>query len=198
MSVDHLRTEQNSGEIGLFALFTNRFSNFRVTHKDAIQKNQKKDSDPIDKVIISEWNITQSKPYKEGALNFKDFSKETYTTVTTEKSGLLPFSKHIQKSSSGNFGQNKQDYVVAMTTVNANKDETRLFSFDYSDKIIVYLNGQVVFKGNNAFRAKGVQYMGHLSISTNTLYLPLKKGKNTLHCVVIDQANGWGLMGKLE
>lgn len=80
----------------------------------------------------------------------------------------------------------------------ADKSGTQLFSFDYSDKIIVYLNGKAVFKGNNAFRTKGVQYMGHLAIDTNTLFLPLEKGENTIHCVVIDKANGWGIMGKLE
>ncbi len=33
MVIDHLRTGQSSAQIGLFALFTNRFSNFRVTPK---------------------------------------------------------------------------------------------------------------------------------------------------------------------
>jgi len=76
--------------------------------------------------------------------------------------------------------------------------ETRIFSFDYSDKIIVYLNGEVIFKGNNAFRAKGIQYMGHIDINTNRLYLPLESGVNKIHCVVIDKANGWGIIAKLE
>ncbi len=33
MSIDHLRTDHSIGEIGLFSLFANRFSNFRVIHK---------------------------------------------------------------------------------------------------------------------------------------------------------------------
>lgn len=40
--------------------------------------------------------------------------------------------------------------------------------------------------------------MGHLNLKANTLLLNLKKGENTIHCIVIDKANGWGLMGKLE
>ena len=74
----------------------------------------------------------------------------------------------------------------------------KLFSFDYSDKIIVYLNGKIIFKANNAFRSKGVQFQGHININANKLYLNLEKGRNTLHCVVIDKANGWGLIGKLK
>jgi hypothetical protein len=152
----------------------------------------------IDFSIISKWNITKAFPYTEHKLNFNNFSKEEYNKVTTEKSGLLPFSKYIEKPSAGNFGQNKEVYAVASTVIESNKNQVKSFSFDYSDKIMVYLNGKEIFKGNNAFRSKGKQYQGHLDINANTLFVNLKKGKNTLHCVVIDKAYGWGLLGKLE
>ncbi|WP_339918379.1 family 16 glycoside hydrolase [Yeosuana marina] len=198
MTIDKLRTDQNSGEIGLFTLFSNRFSNFRFTPKDAVENTKKDSNVPIDSTIIKKWEITKSKPYKSEELHFENFLKEEYITVETEASGLLPISKYIKKSSSGNFEQNVEDYIIASTTVHTSNNETKLFSFDYSDRIIVYLNGKAIFKGNNAFRAKGIQYMGHIDINTNKLYLPLEKGANKIHCVVIDKANGWGLIAKLE
>lgn len=198
MSVDHLRTDNQEGTVGLFALFSNRFSNFRITHQEAGNNTQKPENTPINNQIITQWEITESKPYRQASLSTEDFTKATYRTVATERSGLLPISKYVKKSSSGSFEQNTEDYVIAATKVYADQKETVLFSFDYSDKIIVYLNGEAVFKGNNAFRAKGPQYTGHIDINTNKLYLPLKKGLNIIHCVVIDKANGWGLIGKLE
>lgn len=199
MFIDHLRSDNDSGEIGVWALFSNRFSNFRFTSKDKIDKSETIEIDkPVDPNIISQWAITKARPYREEELHFDDFLKDKYMTVVTEKSGLLPISKYIKKSSAGNFEQNIENYTIASTTVYADKKETKLFSFDYSDKIIVYLNGKEVFKGNNSFRAKGIQYMGHLDINTNKLYLPLEKGENKIHCIVIDKANGWGLMAKLE
>jgi hypothetical protein len=39
----------------------------------------------------------------EEKLSFNSFSKENYKTVSTEKFGLLPFSKYIEKPSAGNF-----------------------------------------------------------------------------------------------
>lgn len=198
MSITDLRSNNTSGEIGLFALFSSRFSNFRYTPKQTKAQSKTIDDTPIDPNIISQWEITKAKTYKEQELHFNDFLKEEYTTVKTEKSGLLPISKYIKKTSSGNFEQNIEDYMIAFTTVYSENSGTKLFSFDYSDKIIVYLNGEVLFKGNNAFRTKGVQYMGHIDINTNKLFIPLKKGKNTIHCVVIDKANGWGLIAKLE
>ncbi len=198
MTIDHLRTSLNMGEIGLFSLFTNRFSNFRVTHKDVVEDPEKGVNNPDNPNIIKQWEITKAKPYKEEEFKVHDFLKEKYKTVETEESGLLAISKYIKKSSSGNFEDNVEDFIIASKTIHTNSNETRLFSFDYSDKIIVYLNGKAIFKGNNAFMAKGVQYMGHMDINTNKLYLTLNKGVNKIHCVVIDKANGWGLIAKLE
>jgi hypothetical protein len=198
LTIDDLRTTNATGEIGLFSLFNNRFSNFKVTNKDAVGASKVDEQINIDPTIISQWNITKAFPYVEDQLSFADFSKEKYKTVTTEKSGLLPLSKYIEKSSAGNFEKNKEVYSVASTSIESNNNQATSFSFDYSDKIMVYLNGKVIFKGNNAFRSKGIQYQGHIDINANKLYLNLKKGKNTLHCVVIDKANGWGLIGKLE
>lgn len=198
LTVNHLKTNQSRGSIGITALFTNRFSNFRVSSRDDKVDSQTEDNSVMDPNIISEWQISQAKPFNEEELDINNFSNKKYITVTSEDSGLLPISKYLEKPSSGNFEENQEDYTIAYTTIHADNRETKLFSFDYSDRIIVYLNGKPIFKGNNAFRAKGIQYMGHMDINTNKLYLPLNKGKNEIHCIVIDKANGWGIMAKLE
>jgi len=198
MTINKLRTGNSTGEIGLFALFSNRFSNFRVTPKNVLDEKYSDNKPLADSSIITEWKITGAKSYNAEELDSEKFSNMEYKTVETEVSGLLPISKYLEKASSGNFEQNTEDFIVAATTIYTKTKETKLFSFDYSDKIVVYLNGKICFEGNNAFRAKGVQYMGHLEINTNKLHFPLKKGLNTIHCVVIDKANGWGLMAKLE
>ena len=198
MIIDNLRTDNEEGRIGLWALFENRFSNFRVTHKNDLMNINMPVKDTIDPAIITQWHITDAKPYRGQEFSYDRFLEEQYTLVKTENSGLLPISKYLKKTSKGNFEENEEDYTIAYTTVEANEQETRVFSFDYSDRIIVYLNGVPVFKGNNAFRAKGIQHTGHIEINTNKLYLPLQKGLNRIHCVVIDKANGWGLIAKLE
>ncbi|MGG6230489.1 family 16 glycoside hydrolase [Tenacibaculum sp. SDUM215027] len=199
LAVDKLRTDQEGGIIGLWALFGNRFSKFRVTNKAITEKHSIPTQTLLGNTnIIKCWRITKAYPYKENKIQFQNFSKEKYTTVSTEESGLLPISKYVKKTSSGNFEQNKENYIIAATTIHSDKQKAQLFSFDYSDKVLVFLNGELLFSGNNAFRQKGVQYMGHMDINTNKLYLPLKKGENKIHCVVIDKANGWGLIAKLE
>jgi hypothetical protein len=198
LTINDLKTGFTVGQVGLSALFNNRFSNFRITNLDDVASPNQLTKDSGSSDIISKWNVTQAFPYFEGTLNSKDFSKLDSKPINTEASGLLPISKYIERTSVGNFEANKEEYAVVSTTIVTGTDEVRQFFFDYSDKIFVYLNGKLVFSGNNAFRSKGVQYQGHVDINANSLYLDLKKGNNTLHCVVIDKANGWGIIGGLK
>jgi len=92
MIVDELKTTEDEGIIGLWALFGNRFSNFRVTHRVVSEKYNKIKTLNSDTNIISRWRITKAYPYKEDEIRFENFAKEKYTMVSTEESGLLPIS----------------------------------------------------------------------------------------------------------
>ena len=198
LHIDRMETDHRVGELGLFALFNSRFSNFRYTPKEVQSSIGKKTTPAANPNIITEWQLTAAKPFSAQALNFKESENAETIKVQTEVSGLLPISKHLKRASSGQFERNQEFYTVASTTIVTDQDQTQKFSFDYSDKIMVYLNGKLLYHGNNAFRSKGPQYQGHIDINANKLFLDLKKGENSLHCIVIDKANGWGIIGKLE
>lgn len=111
---------------------------------------------------------------------------------------MLPISKYVKKNSGGQFEANNEDFVIAKIDLNTlGKIRIRIF-FDYSDKCVVMLNGTEIFRGNNAFRSKGIQFTGHLNVNANCLSLDLEEGENILQFFVIEKANGWGLIGKLE
>lgn len=225
LTVKNLKTDNSTGSVGLWSLFGGRFSNFIVDQKVKDLELDLGGTIEQDPFVIRHWQLSKSSPVEiirgvdiELDVEFNktendrpDFHlydrsskpmtfyhlNRSYTPVVTERSGLLPISKYVKKQSVGNFDRNQEDYVVAKLEITTEKQETRKFSFDYSDKAIVYLNRKEIFQGNNAFRSKGIQHKGHLSIDANTLYLNLKEGHNVLHIVVIEKANGWGLIGKL-
>ncbi len=198
LTVLNMRTESKSGELGLFALYPNRFANFRYIQKKVPSQNNEFMPKTKDAHLISDWSITPSRPYQEQKFKLTDSLARKSFLVRTDETGLLPISKYLSKTSRGNFEENEESYTIASTIINSKNEHTEVFSFDFSDKAIVFLNDRLIFKGNNSFRAKGVQYMGHLNVDTNQLYLLLKKGENKLQIVVIDKANGWGLIGKLK
>ncbi|MBK9257224.1 MAG: DUF1080 domain-containing protein [Saprospiraceae bacterium] len=199
LTVDKLRTDCNSGSIGLFSLFENQFANFRYSENvtDISLTGISVSSIPTEG-LITQWQLTDAFELIDETSLPKNFDNLDYQNVTSEDSGLLPISKYISKANFGNFDENTEAYTIAKHEWTEKTETTRIFSFDYSDKILVYLNGMLLFNGNNTFRSKGVQFMGHMEIESNKLILPLKKGKNVVHCVVIEQANGWGLAAKIQ
>jgi formylmethanofuran dehydrogenase subunit D len=56
------------------------------------------------------------------------------------------------------ISKKKEVYAVASTSIELNNNQVKQFSFDYSDKIIIYINGKVIFKGNNVCRSKAIQH----------------------------------------
>ncbi|SFZ92830.1 hypothetical protein SAMN05428642_1021025 [Flaviramulus basaltis] len=197
-TISQLKTDNVFGAVGLFSLFDNRFSNFKVTNSsnniDSNNKVVERDS-----TIINQWQISEARLYNvDDSFTDDDFKNLKYFNGKTEVSGLLPISKYVKKTSFGKFENNSEDFVVAQVEVNSEIRQSKRFLFDYSDRVIVYLNGVEMYNGNNAFRSKGPQYMGHLNREANSLNLNLKQGKNILRCIVIERSNGWGIMGKFE
>ncbi|BFP42792.1 hypothetical protein FGF1_36370 [Flavobacteriaceae bacterium GF1] len=198
-SIDHLRTSNKDGEIGIFSLYANRFSNFRFSKSDSDYEGNtipaNKSTNPS---MIRKWYLSEGFPFQKEDFSLERALKLPDKEVNTESSGLLPISKYVRRKSAGRFENNREYAAIVSKNIEVDKDTIRRFSFDFSDRVTVYLNMKPIFSGNNAFRAKGPQHTGHLDIDTNVLHLNLKEGNNTLHCLVIDKANGWGFMGKLD
>ena len=195
LQVKELKSEIAKGSIGLWSLFNNHFADFRVTRKKPIA--QKAVATKTAPGVVNTWWL--SKAFSGSDFNNSSLSKTNDLTPSqTESSGLLPISKYVEKNAKGAFENNSEDYVIATIAIDAGSAGTKRFSFDYSDRIVLFLNGKELFRGTNAFRAKGIQHTGHLDIDTNTVNLSLQKGTNVLQCIVFEKANGWGLMGKFE
>ena len=116
--------------------------------------------------------------------------------VEAEPSGLLPISKYRARSESGAFEQNPEAVVWACLSVEADSAQTTKLLFDCSDKAVIFLNGQPVFAGNNAFLSKGPLAWGDLGTDGNALFLDLREGTNEFLVAVREWANGWGLMAR--
>lgn len=196
--VPKLKAENGKGSIGLWAGFGNIFSCMKV-NSEVGKRTKVLYPDKVMKEVITSWEISEPQRYEsDNVLDSSLFSNEHYTKVATEPSGLLPISKYVVKPSQGGFEKNQQDYIIAKLTLKSKKEQTKKLFFDFSDKIVLYLNGQEIFKGDNSFRSKGDAYQGHVSMERNSVMLPLSKGRNSIHAVVLEKANGWGLMGKFE
>ena len=87
--------------------------------------------------------------------------------------------------------------VFAKVEIDASEDTLRLFEFGYSDRVVVVLNGNPVYRGNNGYRSRDYRYLGTIGLF-DAVYLDLKKGKNTLLLAVSEDFGGWLVTGKFD
>lgn len=198
LSVDHLRGAAGRGQIGLWSLFPSWYLDIAYS-TDPVRFEEGPTPEPKTPVgTLSSWRVSDARPAGELNEMLQNPAALSYQVVQTDASGLLPISRYVKKTQRGAFEQNEEDVVLTEVTINADQAMKKRIFFDYSDRCVVLLNGQELFRGNNAFRAKGVQYMGHLAMDTNSVLLQLDPGPNVLQFAVLERANGWGLMARLE
>lgn len=198
LEITELQGTKSIGKLGLWSLFPVWFSNIKLSKEKVTFENSLKKDKIIPKGIIYKWQLSQSFPIDSLAYYQQHPTAVTYNDYKTDSNGLLAISKYITKKSQQQFEANQEEFVIAKVSIESDSTKTMKLFFNYSDKCFIQLNGNEEFYGNNQFRLKGIQYMGHLNMEANCLFLPLKKGTNQLLLFVVEKANGWGLCGRLE
>lgn len=197
LTINELQGVTTTGEIGLWSLFPSWISNISFEEKEVVIESDVV-SEPKLTDHISNWQLSESFSIESLDTILDETNKLVFKNVRADKSGLLPISKYVIKKSAGSFERNAEDVVIAQFNISSNTKTTKKLYFDFSDRCIVLLNGIELFRGNNSFRLKGPQFMGHLNPDANALNLNLIKGDNTVQVVLIEKANGWGVTAKLE
>jgi hypothetical protein len=82
----------------------------------------------------------------------------------------------------------------------AGEPVTRRMNFDFSNRVWVFLNGQILYHGDHSFFLKGTLFNGSIEkqFISDAVYLPLKKGNNELLIGISAVANGWGIISKIQ
>lgn len=88
-------------------------------------------------------------------------------------------------------------FVVARTTIHADRDEIRKMNLGYSDKVVVFFNSKPIYNGNNTFHSREPGFLGFLNVESDAVYLPLRKGDNEVMLAVTEFFGGWGYICRL-
>jgi len=143
---------------------------------------------------VMKWQVSNS--FNKSALDkvtHLDLShgKEArWTPLTADNFGIVNMAK-IQGL------EDDKDTVLAKTIIHADKKQIKALHFGYSDQVKVFLNNQLIYRGDNSFRSRDYRYLGTIGLF-DSLYLPLKKGENELTFAVSESFGGWGLLATLE
>lgn len=143
--------------------------------------------------MITGWQLSQVFEAKqidtELSLDAQTVSAIAWQTISSEPSGLVNvarFRKHPEKC-----------YVLAKALIRSGSEQVKKFTFGYSDRIAIFLNGNILFTANSTFRSRDPGFAGIVGLH-DAVFLDLKKGDNELVLMVFEAYGGWGYIGQLE
>lgn len=141
--------------------------------------------------MITEWSL--SGPFKLSEVDIEQYPGEAklkeieWVKAETEPSGLLDIARFVKRVGG------EPDIALARSTIRSDKREIRKFKFGYSDVITIFLNGNLFFAGNSAYRLRDPSFLGIIGLN-DAVHLPLEKGENELLLMIAESFGGWGLM----
>ena len=115
--------------------------------------------------------------------------ERSWTTLAAEASGISNLAE-VSRVSEGNT-------VFARHVLPAERADSKLLSLGYSDQARVYLNGKLLYVGDNTYQTRDYRYLGTVGLF-DSVVLPLEKGDNELWIAVTEAFGGWGIIGRIS
>ncbi|MEZ4828907.1 MAG: hypothetical protein R3C61_21865 [Bacteroidia bacterium] len=198
ISMHDLKQEPSSGRMGLKVnpgLAPAHYANFRYQVLDSPPFPEKTiETTTPPKGLIKKWMVSRAFPevwFDKFQLHFKesDLPARDWTILKTEPDGLANFSRITPRPVENNT-------VFARLVLTASETHIQPLEFGFSDRVRVYVNGTIIFSGNDAYITRDYRFLGSIGYF-DTVFLPLKKGRNDILIAVSEGFGGWGLRGKL-
>ena len=196
--IPHLRGPEGQGEVGfVVAPGAVHIANVVVRPEGAtstaVLAPVARDSTPA--TIIRSWRV--STPFAESLLvrrNELDAVPGTagaggWTVLNVEDRGIANLARLAGIA-------NGHNTVVAAVTLTADHARTALLRFGFSDRVHVYLNGRLLYAGNDGFGTHDPDFLGIVGLF-DELALPLVKGPNELWFAVSETFGGWAVTADL-
>jgi hypothetical protein len=195
--VDDLKRGTEAGSVGVSAgnAAPGWFSNFSFsTEAPRLQARRPAAPDAAPAGVIPSWQVSDvfAERDLEGrvALGPGELAGRRWTRLETERSGLANLARVNGISLRSNT-------VFARKTIVSGRAQIKRLDFGFSDRVRVYLNGRLLFRGDDAYQSRDYRFLGSIGYF-DSLYLPLQEGGNELLMAVSEDLGGWGIQAKLE
>lgn len=195
--IPRLRGAQAAGEIGFVVVpGAARFANVVVRPESAPHLSGAspvvRDSTPA--TMVRSWRV--SAPFAESSLTgvtqlaaVPGAPGGGWSMLDVEERGIANLARLAPFDSSHNT-------VVAAVTLDADRAATVRMRFGFSDRVRVFLNGTLLYTGNDGFGTRDADFLGTVGLF-DELSLPLRRGRNELWFAVSETFGGWAVTADL-
>lgn len=193
--IPRLRGPESAGEVGfVVAPGAARFANLvvRPEHDPPLASAPPVVRDSTPNSIVPTWRV--SAPFAESLMTgLADLTgvpaPTTWATLNVEERGIA----NLARLAGNGNGRNT---VVAAITIKSDRARTVPIRFGFSDRVRVYLNGRMLYAGNDGFGTHDPDFLGIVGLF-DELALPLKRGTNELWFAVSETFGGWAITADL-
>jgi hypothetical protein len=208
--MDDLKSGVRKGQVALFTLIgATYFSNFEIrTTPDAAWERR---PPPMPADTLTRWSLSPAYDALERDLErplpASEIATIQWEDVEAEPPGFVPINRyrespHPRVSFANDFSKRLEPQpgmkvVYARTAIDSDRDQVKRLALGYSDDVSVFLNGQILFRGRSAQNFRDPGFLGIVNPENDTVYLPLKKGRNELMLAVSELGGGWGFICRL-
>ncbi len=193
--IPRMRGPKGAGEVGFVAApGAARFANLVVRPERAPPLAGAppaiRDSTPA--TIVRTWRV--SSPFAESVMSgVADLTAvpapATWDTLGVEERGIA----NLARLAGNGSGHNT---VVAAITITSDRARNVPVRFGFSDRVRVFLNGRMLYAGNDGFGTHDPDFLGIVGLF-DELDLPLKRGTNELWFAVSETFGGWAITADL-
>lgn len=184
--VTDLKHDTRSGGLGFSAGVPVHFAGLKYSKTKPVLVERKTSENDLPEGLITSYqvsNVVSDADYRDKPVI--DTKNLSWTKRLTESSGTINLAKF-------SVAEEDRSTVLARFTVNADKAMTKQLAFGYSDFVWVYVNGELMYGGQNTFMSRDYRYLGTIGFF-DSVYAKLNKGNNEILFVLGENFGGWGV-----
>jgi len=199
LHVPDLATDRGAGGVGFRTSGANgkiRFRNLSIralTPEDRIVGMPSPEGRTAPEGVITRWAISQH--FNEELIKGKITLPQSLAELG-RKAALDAESFGIVDVSRGGLGEPKDDTTLISTRIASDSAKRVRLAFGYSDRVRLFLNGELVFDGVAGWRTRDRFFLGTIGFE-DAVVLHLREGENLLTAAVSETFGGWGFAGAI-
>jgi hypothetical protein len=184
------RTPLSGGLILYSRLAPARFASFSYRTGTSTIDTSAAPPEEAPRGAVSTWEV--SSPFDETLLDAAP------TLPATLATGLTWASLDVERNGIANLARRHgtakgKNTVLARVRFASERAQVKKVRFGFSDRVKVYLNGRLLYAGDDGFRSRDYRFLGTVGL-WDALYLPLDAGNNELIFAVSETFGGWAVI----
>ncbi len=189
--VRDLKRERQAGFIALLNPGGNAyFANWTVL--PGLQSDEQREEADLPEGLVREWRVSdamaEAQAYELAAGNQTD--RLRWESLEVETNGIANLARAVEWS---------QERPTALARLRVRSDRARsvLLRFGYSDRVRVYLNGDLLYEGDDTYSSRDYRFLGTVGLY-DAVPLRLRRGDNELVLAITEAFGGWGAMAAFD